>query len=299
MTRPGSPSVTASGDRLTVLDGIHPVLQTAARSAFEAYGRARAEHSRAALAEYVGDGADGTPTMLVDVLVESAILSALDGADVNVLTEETGFLDRGSAVTLVMDPVDGSANGAAGVPLTAFAGAIAVDRTFTEGMIVWLDTERWWWARRGAPTTDGLLRTSGRTELDGAAVSLLRPRFDVPGAAAAWWAVAQRAARIRILSSSCLEAALVADGSIDAFADAASDTHRLVDLAASLVLVEAAGGAVQDVYGRPIELDTDLTRRWSGVVAATPALASELAATLRSASSAAPPSHTGPPTTPS
>ncbi|MCW2878055.1 MAG: inositol monophosphatase [Sphaerisporangium sp.] len=65
------------------------------------------------------------------------------------------------------------------------------------------------------------------------------------------------------------------------------------------VLVEAAGGAVQDVHGRPIELDTDLTRRWSGVVAATPALASELAATLRSASSAAPPSHTGPPTTPS
>jgi myo-inositol-1(or 4)-monophosphatase len=49
------------------------------------------------------------------------------------------------------------------------------------------------------------------------------------------------------------------------------------------VLAEAAGGAVRDVFGRPLELDTDLTRRWSGVVAATPELADELAATLRTA----------------
>jgi myo-inositol-1(or 4)-monophosphatase len=220
--------------------------------------------------------------MRVDVLVESAILAVLEGTGVNVLTEETGFVDRGSAMTLVMDPLDGSANAAAGVPLSAFAGTIAVDGVFTESLTVWLDTGRSWWARRGSPP--GSLRTSGRTRLDGAAVSLLRPHVDLPAAAAAWWAVAERAARIRILSTSCLEAALVAEGSIDAFADAASDTHRLVDLAAAVVLVEAAGGAVQDVHGRPIELHTDLTRRWSGVIAATPDLAAELAETLRSAS---------------
>jgi myo-inositol-1(or 4)-monophosphatase len=43
------------------------------------------------------------------------------------------------------------------------------------------------------------------------------------------------------------------------------------------VLVEASGGAVIDAYGRPIEFDTDLTRRWSGIAAATPELAAELA----------------------
>jgi myo-inositol-1(or 4)-monophosphatase len=256
----------------------HPALGAAAEAALTAYGAARTGHSRADLAEYVGQGADGTPTMRIDVLVESAILRALEGSPVNVLSEETGFVDRGSALTLVMDPLDGSANAAAGVPLSAFAAAVAVDGVFTEALIVWLDTGRSWWARRGEP---GPLRTSGRTRLRGAAVSLLRPRPDLPDAARAWWAVAERAARIRILSSSCLEAALVAEGSIDAFADAASDTHRLVDLAASVVLVEAAGGAVVDVQGRPIELDTDQTRRWSGVVAATPELADELAATLR------------------
>jgi myo-inositol-1(or 4)-monophosphatase len=72
-----------------------------------------------------------------------------------------------------------------------------------------------------------------------------------------------------------------AQGATDAFADAATDTHRLVDIAASVVLAEAAGGAVRDVFGRAISLDTDLTKRWSGVVAATRDLADELATVLR------------------
>lgn len=257
----------------------HAVLRAAATAALEAYAAAQASHRRAALAEVVADGADGTPTMRIDVLVETAILAAVEATSpVNVLTEETGWVDRGSALTLVMDPVDGSANAAAGVPLSAFSGALAVDGVFTEALTVWLETGRGWWARRDRPTT---LRTSGRTTLDGAAVSLLRPHPAEPGPSAAWWAVARRAARIRILSTSCLEAALVVEGATDAFADAATDTHRLVDLAAALVLADAAGGAVRDVFDRPLELDTDLTRRWSGVVAATPELADELAATLR------------------
>jgi len=86
---------------------------------------------------------------------------------------------------------------------------------------------------------------------------------------------------VRILSSSCLEAVLVAEGSTDAFADAGTDTHRIVDLAAALVIVPAAGGVVTDASGRPLEIDLDLTRRWSGVVAATPELGEELAATIR------------------
>ncbi|MGW3347472.1 inositol monophosphatase family protein [Nonomuraea rubra] len=258
----------------------HPALAAAASAALEAYTAATAEHDRATLAAVVADGADGTPTMRIDVLVEDAILAALARHPVNILTEETGWVDHGSALTLVLDPVDGSANAAAGVPLSAFSAAVAEDGVFTEALTVWLDTGRSWWARAGVPSP---LRTTGRKTLDGAAVSLLRPHPANPGAAAAWWEVARRAARVRILSTSCLEGALVAQGATDAFADAATDTHRLVDLAASVVLAEAAGGAVRDVFGRAVELDTDLTRRWSGVVAATPELADELATVLREA----------------
>ncbi|KIF72852.1 inositol monophosphatase [Streptomyces sp. 150FB] len=264
---------------------VSPVLTATAEAARAAYADARNRFDRATLAETVAQGADGTPTMRIDRIVEDAILKALDGLPpVNVLSEETGWIDRGSDISLVMDPLDGSANGAAGVPLTAFAGVIAVGDEFTEALTVWLDTGRSWWAHKDSATP---YRTSGRTELTGAALSMLRPHIANPGAAAAWWAAAERAARVRILSTTCLEAALVADGSIDAFADACSDTHRLVDLAAAVVMVTAAGGAVRDVHGRPVDFDTDLTRRWSGVIAATPQLADELAEVLSSAQRAA------------
>jgi myo-inositol-1(or 4)-monophosphatase len=258
-----------------VPDGTHPALADAARAAAAAFGAARARYDRVALSEKVEMGADGTPTMRLDILVDTAVADVVNKHRVNLLSEEIGVIDNGSAVTLVVDPVDGTANAAAGVPLSAFAGVVAVDGAATEALTCWFDTGRCWHAVAGQPVP---YRTTGRTALDGAAVSLLRPHGDD---AAAWWRVAKRAARVRILSTSCLEAALVAEGSTDAFADAGSDTHRIMDLAAAMVMVPAAGGAVLDVRGRPLEIDPDLSRRWSGVVAATAALAEELVSTLQ------------------
>lgn len=252
----------------------HPALAAATRAAVDAFRTARATYDRAQLAEKVQMGADGTPTMRLDILVDTAIAEVVDAYRINLLSEELGSIDNGSAITLITDPVDGTANAAAGVPLSAFAGVIAVDGVPTEALTCWLDTGRCWHTVAGQPTP---YRTSGRTELDGAAVSLLRPQ---PHIADSWWRVANRAGRIRILSTSCLEAMLVAEGSTDAFADAGSDTHRIVDLAAAMVTVPAAGGAVIDLHGRPIEIDPNLTRRWSGIIAATPRLADELAETI-------------------
>ncbi len=199
---------------------------------------------------------------------------------VNLLSEEVGFLDHGSARTVVVDPLDGSANAAAGVPLSCFSAALVEDDRPVSALTCWLETGATISATRGRPTP---LATSGRRRLDGAAVSLLRPKRGERGSCArAWWAIADRAARVRILSTSCLEAMLVAQGSIDAFADPGSDTHRIVDLAAAMVLVEEAGGVVLDAYGRDLTFDPDLTRRWSGVVAATRELGEQIAEAISS-----------------
>ena len=258
-----------------VPEGTHPALADAVRAAAATFGAARLQYDRAALAEKVQMGADGTPTMRLDILVDTAVAEVVEKHRVNLLSEEIGVIDNGSSVTLVVDPVDGTANAAAGVPLSAFAGVVAVDGVATEALTCWFDTGRCWHAVAGRPTA---YRTTGRTTLDGAAVSLLRPHGPDDDA---WWRVTRRAARVRILSTSCLEAALVAEGSTDAFADAGSDTHRIMDLAAAMVMVPAAGGAVLDVRGRPLEIDPDLSRRWSGVVAATRELAEELVDALQ------------------
>jgi myo-inositol-1(or 4)-monophosphatase len=256
----------------------HPALAAAARAAVSAFRAARSRHDRAELAAKVRIGADGTPTMRLDILVDEAVADVVNRHRVNLLSEEIGVIDNGSALTLVVDPVDGTANAAAGVPLSAFAGVVARDGVATESLTCWLDTGRCWHAVAGEPTR---FRTTGRRALDGAAVSLLRPQPDHVEQNAAWWRVARRAARVRILSTSCLEAALVAEGSTDAFADPGGEVHRIMDLAAAMVLVPAAGGAVLDVHGRPLEIDPDLTRRWSGVVAATPELAESVIATIK------------------
>ncbi len=138
------------------------------------------------------------------------------------------------------------------------------------GLTVWLHTDERFWARADRPSG----RTTGRTHAEGALVSMLRPH---ERNLSAWLAVARRTGKLRVLGSTTLESAFVAAGALDAFIDPGSDTHRLVDLAAAVVLLEAAGGAVVDALGRPIEFDIDLTRRWSGIAAATPALAAELA----------------------
>lgn len=257
---------------------LHPALRRAAAAADEAYRTATATMTRAQRERVVGDGADGTPTMAIDVLVEEAVLDAVADLGVNVLSEETGLIDRASAYTLVLDPLDGSANAAAGVGVCAVSAALAVDGTFTQAVTHWVGTTHTWSAVRGEPAD---LRTTGRRALAGADVSLLRPR---PQTTAAWWAVARHASRVRVLGSSCLDAAFVATGAVDVFADPGGDVHRLVDLAAAVVLVEAAGGCVADVHGRPVVLDTDLTRRWSGIVAATPDLAEETIDAIRGAS---------------
>jgi myo-inositol-1(or 4)-monophosphatase len=259
------------------LSALPAPLVAAALTAANAYGTAKERYSRLELESIVAIGADGTPTMMIDAIVEDAIVETAATASVNILSEEVGFLDRGSSLTLVIDPLDGSANAAAGVPLSCFSAAIADDSKFVAALTFWFDGNRFWGGTADGSVLVGVpeagWKTTQRRSLNGAAISLLRPHENTWGI---WQAMVSRAARVRVLSCSTLEAALVLQGSTDAFADAGSDTHRLVDLVAAIVLLPLAGGAVCDLFGRPIEFDTDLTRRWSGVVAASPALANEL-----------------------
>jgi myo-inositol-1(or 4)-monophosphatase len=258
------------------------VLAATADAAAAAFHRARASVPEDELQREIGIGGDGTPTSRLDELVDAAVIEAAAPYGVNILSEEAGWIDNGSAVTLVVDPVDGTANALAGVPLCTFSGAIVADGRPVEALTRWLDTGQDWACNSDA-SRPAWARTTGRGKLDGAAVSLLRPQH---ANWEAWQLIARRSARIRILSCSTLEAILVCSGSSDAFADAGGDRHRYVDLVAALVYAEAAGAVVTDAFARPIEFSTDLSRRWSGIVAATPELAQELQAVISGAAKA-------------
>ena len=246
----------------------------AARNAFTLAARTMTREQRT---ELIGMGGDGTPTHRLDVVVEAPVLDVLERAGVNVLSEEIGWIDRGSSITVVIDPLDGTANAAAGVPLSSFSAALVRDSTVVAAITHWFEGSRTWRAALG----DEVVRSvTARRSLDGAAVSMLRPR---PETMTAWNRVAARADRVRILGSSVLEACLVADGAVDAFCDSGGDVHRIVDLAAVDLVVRNAGGCLRDVHGRPLNFEPDLRQRWSGIVAATPQLADDIAATVSAA----------------
>lgn len=250
------------------------VLAEAARAASVTAAEAQSRFTREQLGEEVYTGADGTPTMRIDALVEEAILEVAREHHVNVLSEEIGFVDVSSARTLVVDPLDGSANAAAGVPISSFSGVLVEDGVPVEALTAWLETGRSVQGRHDLPA---MTRTSGRRELSGAALSMLRPKLGPYGDTMQTWStLSNTAGRVRILSSTCIEALLVLEGGIDVFADPGSDTHRIVDLYAAMLLLPLAGGSVQDAFGRPLELSTDLTLRYSGVIGATPEITSEV-----------------------
>lgn len=259
--------------------GTSEILSALVRAAIDGVNDAWSSLTQDELGAELRIGADGTVTSVMDDIVESRVIDAARTARVNVLSEEIGYIDEGHALTAVIDPVDGTANATKGVPLSCFSAAL-VDSSGSvlEAMNVWLENGAVVWAKRGEPVA---YRTSGRKSLVGAAVDMLRPKKHTHGdSMRAWIRVADRSGRVRILSSSCLEAMLVAQGAIDGFCDPGSDTHRIVDLAAALLFIPAAGGAVIDVHGRPFTFEPDLSLRWSGIIAASAPLADEIAQTV-------------------
>lgn len=240
-----------------------------------AYRIAMRDMTRTERSADIGLGGDGTTTMFLDQFVEGPVLDVLEKWGVNVLSEEIGWIDRGSALTAVIDPVDGTANSAAGVPMSAFGAAIVVDDVIAECANAWLGTDYRWNAHIDDPIQS---RVTSHSTLNGSSLSLLRPR---PETWAAWSELATTVDRIRVLGSSVLEGCLVADGAIDAFCDPGGDIHRIVDVAPLILLVEKAGGVVRDAFDRPFHFEPDLSLRWSSVVASTPQLADQICEVLQ------------------
>src|SRR5699024_6205411 len=136
-------------------------LDLGADAAHMAYWEAQEQFTRDQRGADVMVGADGTPSKHVDVYVEDAIIDAVTPTGVNILSEERGWIDQGSAYTLVVDPVDGTANAAAAVPLACFSAAIAEDHTFTHAMTSWLHTNE----RFSATRNESAYRVSDTTSV--------------------------------------------------------------------------------------------------------------------------------------
>ncbi len=208
-------------------------------------------------ADVVAMGASGTPTEELDRLAERAILDALEEErlDWNVVSEEAGVVERGGRRTLVVDPIDGTANAVRNLPFSTVSLALGENDlgSVDLGLVRDLARGTTYWAARGEGAfRDGRpIRTRawpGRGEV----VFVNLGRFASPRSAA----LVGRARRVRSLGCASLEIALVAEGGGDAyvFENADGTTNlRATDIAAAYRLLLEAGGGMSDATGRSLE----------------------------------------------
>ncbi len=194
----------------------------------------------------VGRGPDGTPTFEIDAAAEDIARKVLDGnaPEMNVLSEETGLLDRGSDSTLIIDPIDGSHNAVNGIPL--FSVSLAISRG-PVGMVqhaVVADIVRGttYHASLGSGAfRDGVPIHTRKMVLEEATFSSYLSRFNM-GANVSLLSLPNKG---RYLGCVSLEMCLVAQGSMDLMA-MLSRPPRMIDIAAGTLILKEAGG---NTYG--------------------------------------------------
>ena len=206
----------------------------------------------------------------LDLVADAAVLPALHAAGVRVLSEESGWTGpEDSAITVVLDPVDGSTNCARQIPYWCISicaldsdgplcslvqhGVTGTRYTAIRGEGAWLD--------------DAPIEVLPTTELARSVVAI----SGLPPRTVGW-------RQFRALGSAALALCDVAAGHVDGYLDGHANQHAPWDYLGALLVCREAGATVVDAEGRDLDL-ADPTVRRQLLAAGTP----ELVAALREA----------------
>lgn len=176
-------------------------------------------------------------------LIESLILSRFPGHAI--YGEEGVRGDQNSEYQWVIDPIDGTVNFFYSIPHFAVSIALRQNRRIIAGVIYDpMRDELWAVASGGSPTLNGQpVRVSERASLGEAIVSVgVAKSLDTINAGLpVFEKMVRNAKKCRMMGSASLDIAYVACGRLDAYIESAIS---LWDVAAGILLVEAAGGTV-------------------------------------------------------
>lgn len=202
----------------------------------------------------------------LDVAADEAACAVLDRAGVRIVSEESGLHERaGSAVTVVLDPVDGSTNCARRIPYWATSiCALDGDGPVAALVVNQATGERVTAVRGGGAHRDGRpLVPSAATRVEDAVVALAGR----PARILAW-------KQFRALGCAALALCDVAAGGLDGYVDG-SARHAPWDYLGGLLACREAGAVVRDARGEPLVTDSVHARRQL-VAAGTASLADAL-----------------------
>jgi fructose-1,6-bisphosphatase/inositol monophosphatase family enzyme len=213
-----------------------------------------------------GIGADGTVTKYVDKIAEDVAVRYIERSKikVNILSEEAGFIDRGGKYTFVIDPIDGTRNAYRGIPFYSISIAVGKSKIsdVEYGIVKNIPTGDTFTAEKGhgafynkkrivvpdIPCKELLSSLTLGKNFDRVTISLAKKD------------------KVRSLGSASLEMCMVAIGALD-FYVVGREYIRVVDIAASTLILREAGGIVTNILGIDLDMPFTLDER-SSVVAA-------------------------------
>lgn len=225
------------------------------------------------LMEYLGQSPEATIKESIssvvteaDLASEKAILRILESGSsrFNIITEESGYQDRGSPYTWVVDPLDGTSNFAAGLPW--FGVIIALfkdDKPILGGMYLPVDEVLYQCETGGGATRNGRhIRPTGSADLSEHLVSYSFDFSEDPQKTRLEMEIMGRLSReVRNIRStnSLLDFCYVADGRLGA---ALNQATKIWDIAVPWLMIREGGGEVTDILGKQIQFN--LSRQATG-----------------------------------
>ncbi|MGI9241312.1 MAG: inositol monophosphatase family protein [Verrucomicrobiales bacterium] len=176
-------------------------------------------------------------------LITGVLLEAFP--DHAIFGEEGIAGNQDSPFQWIVDPIDGTVNYFYGIPHFCISIALREGGEIKTGVIYDPMLDELWAVEKGeAPTLNGeVISTSPRTELSEAVVTIgfSKSKESLDAGFERFKDIAPKVRKVRILGSAALAMAYISCGRLDAYIE---EQISLWDIAAGLLLVEAAGGQV-------------------------------------------------------
>lgn len=195
-----------------------------------------------------------------DLESEKKIIKILteDFPDVNILSEEKGFLDRKSEYTFIIDPLDGTSNFILGIPNFSVSIGLARGKEIIAGAVNDIFLDNIYFARKGegAFLNDKKIWVNNEKDVRKANIgydcdyghyfdSALSDLMEKMGE--------KNIKRFLVNMSPALDLCRVACGVIECFVN---NGNQIYDYAAGKLIVKEAGGEITDFNGKD-DLDVD------------------------------------------
>ena len=188
-----------------------------------------------------------------DLAADAAVLRVLSDAPIGILSEESGLTHADRDVVVVVDPIDGSTNAAAGLPWFATSlCAVDAEGPLAAVVVTQATGTRYRATRGGGVTVDGRATPPLRSvDLGDAFVGL----SGLPDHHLGW-------RQYRALGAAALDICAVAVGILDAYIDCtAVPAHGPWDYLGAMLVCSEAGAFVTDRYGEDLVVLDHAARR--------------------------------------